>query len=487
MFYRALIERHINQQGDRAAVICQEREYSYKELNNLVAALGNGLISMGVNKGDRIIIACSNSIDMVVSILASIALGVIFVPLPYDISKSRLEYIQKDSEAKLILVDRRRNRETISCDDMFCFQDVISVGFKSDFHREMIDINEGLYIIYTSGTTNKPKGVFARQKQGLFAANAINGCLRNSAKDTILCRIPLSFDYGLYQLLMTCLVGAKLLLLDEKVMIQSIPQMIKKYNVTALPVVPAMLNILIKSRVFERADVSGIRYISSTGDALPVELIRQTEQQLPHTEVIPMYGLTECKRVSIMPYGMKEKKYKGSCGVPLPGVHVRLAKERDGIGELEVIGPNVMEGYWNDSVETEKFYRVEDGERVLKTGDLFKIDEDGYLYFQGREKAFIKHNGYRVNNLELEEIVASIDNVMENAVVGINDSDVGEDIVCVIYLNDVTKKNQIRKDCVKSLEGIKVKRFIFTEEPLPKNFNGKVDRKLIKSNIEAGK
>ena len=91
MFYRALIERHINQQGDRAAVICQEREYSYKELNNLVAALGNGLISMGVNKGDRIIIACSNSIDMVVSILASIALGVIFVPLPYDISKSRLE------------------------------------------------------------------------------------------------------------------------------------------------------------------------------------------------------------------------------------------------------------------------------------------------------------------------------------------------------------------------------------------------------------
>ena len=87
----------------------------------------------------------------------------------------------------------------------------------------------------------------------------------------------------------------------------------------------------------------------------------------------------------------------------------------------------------------------------------------------------------------MAEIVASIDNVMENAVVGINDSDVGEDIVCVIYLNDVTKKNQIRKDCVKSLEGIKVKRFIFTEEPLPKNFNGKVDRKLIKSNIEAGK
>ena len=152
-----------------------------------------------------------------------------------------------------------------------------------------------------------------------------------------------------------------------------------------------------------------------------------------------MYGLTECKRVSIMPYGMKEKKYKGSCGIPLPGVSVRLVNEHDGVGELEVIGPNVMEGYWNDSVETEKFYSVEEGERVLKTGDLFKIDEDGYLYFQGREKAFIKHNGYRINNLELEEIVASIDNVMENAVVGINDSDAGEDIVCVISLNDMTE------------------------------------------------
>ncbi|GFI31441.1 long-chain-fatty-acid--CoA ligase [Lachnospiraceae bacterium] len=485
MLYKALIEEHINKQEDRVAVIYQEEEYSYKELNDLVAAFGNGLTSLGINKGDRIIITCNNSIDMVVSILASIALGIIFVPLPHDISKSRLEYIQNDCKAKLIINNRYRKRGTASGDNMCCLKDVINVSAESNFHREIVDINEGLYIIYTSGTTNKPKGVFACQKQALFVANAINGCLRNSVDDIILCRIPLSFDYGLYQLLMTCLSGAKLLLLDEQVMIQSIPQMIKKYNVTALPVVPAMLNILIKSRVFERVDVPSVRYISSTGDVLSVGLIKQTEQQLPHVEVIPMYGLTECKRVSIMPYGMKEKKYKGSCGIPLPGVSVRLVNEHDGVGELEVIGPNVMEGYWNDSVETEKFYSVEEGERVLKTGDLFKIDEDGYLYFQGREKAFIKHNGYRINNLELEEIVASIDNVMENAVVGINDSDAGEDIVCVISLNDMTKEAQIRKDCIKSLGGIKVKHFIFTDEPLPKNFNGKVDRKLIKSNIEA--
>lgn len=487
MFYKSLIEDHIKKQGDSIAVIYQEREYSYKELDDLVTALGNGLTTIGVKKGDRIIIIFNNSIDMVVSILASIGLGVIFVPLPHDIGKSRLEFIQNDCKAKLVLTDRHIKEKIISCKNVFSIQDVIENSTKSELNREIIDINEGLYIIYTSGTTNKPKGVFACQKQALFAANAISNCLRNSSEDIILCRIPLSFDYGLYQLFMTCLVGAKLLLLDEHIMVQSIPQMIKKYNVTALPVVPAMLNILIKSRVFERVEVPTVRYISSTGDALPVELIKQAEQQLPNVEVIPMYGLTECKRVSVMPYGMKEKKYKGSCGIPLPGVKVRLTNEHDGIGELEVIGPNVMEGYWNDSVETEKFYRVEDGKRVLKTGDLFKMDEDGYLYFQGREKSFIKHNGYRINNLELEEIVISIDNVIENAVIGINDYDVGEDIVCIVYLDDMTKKAQVRKDCVNNLGGIKIKRFIFTDKPLPKNFNGKVDRKLIKSNIEARK
>lgn len=485
MFYKSLIEDHLEKHKNRTAVICQERRYSYKELDENVATIVNGLITIGVRKGDRIIIVLNNSIDLIISILASIALGAIFVPLPHDIAVSRLEYIKKDCKAKIVLTDKDRKMKFASCSNVFCIKEIIEKSNSSVLNRKIVDLNEGLYIIYTSGTTSKPKGVLACQKQAIFAANAISSCLRNTSEDTIVCRIPLSFDYGLYQLFMSCLVGAKLLLLDENVMIQSIPQMIRKYEVTALPVVPAMLNILIKSRVFERTEMPTLRYISSTGDALPVDLIKQAEKQVPNVEVIPMYGLTECKRVSIMPYGMKEKKYRGSCGIPLPGVKVRLANEHNGVGELEVIGPNVMEGYWNDIEETEKFYRVEDGKRVLRTGDLFKIDNDGYLYFQGREKSFIKHNGYRINNLELEEIVGSVDNVIENAIVGVNDSDVGEDIVCVVYLDDMGKKTKVKEDCVNNLGSIKIKQFIFTDKPLPKNFNGKVDRKQIKSDIEA--
>lgn len=488
MLYKRLIEDHLTNKRDKIVLRYEETAYTYGSINVLAEILRNNLKEKGVKKGDRVVVAGKNSPAEVIAILALISMGAVFVPLPYDISEKRLKYVIEDSGPAALLIEENRCNEayitTLGIPVIpLTLKEEEKVKVRQGEVRPCVSEEDMAYIIYTSGSTSNPKGVIACQRQVLFAADAINSVLKNSKNDVILCRIPLSFDYGLYQLLMTFLVGAVMVLVDEKEIVQQIPQILKKYNVTGFPVVPALLNVLIKSRLFERMELPALRYITSTGDVLPVYAIEKIEEIMPHVEVVPMYGLTECKRVSIMPLGNQEKKKKGSCGLPLPGTKVKLLNEKEGIGELAVIGPNVMCGYWGDKEETSRYFSFLDGENMLRTGDLFRIDEEGYLYFVGRTKSFIKNNGYRINILELETLLNCQENVKEVAVIGVANQDVGEEIICVIYTDEKADTKTVTDECNRLVGGIKIKKYIYTQEPLPKNSNGKVDRKYIKEKV----
>lgn len=487
MIYNKLLEEHLVNSKDKGAIIYIDKEYTYQQIHDYVTAFSKYLYSFGIKKGDRFCILTQNSIETVIAILTSISMGVVFVPVPYDIAEKRLEYVIEDCQPSIILMDRERYiKEQYGNISIILFEEVMREKEAIEYKREIVDEKETAYIIYTSGSTSNPKGVVACQKQVLFAVQAINSVIKNTKDDIILCKIPLAFDYGLYQLLMACLSEAQLILVNDKVIVQQLPKMLKEYKVTGFPVVPSLLNILVKSKLLERIELPDLRYITSTGDALPVSLIEEVEALFANVEVLPMYGLTECKRVSIMPYGNKEKKLLGSCGVALPGTKVRQINEKDGVGELEVIGPNVMSGYWNDEKETNQYFHFQGDERRLRTGDLFRVDEDGFLYFVGRMKSFIKNNGYRINVLELESMLNSVAHVIECTVVGIKNLDVGEEIVCIIYAKEGVDTEQIRKDCVETLGGINVKKFIFRSSDLPKNNNGKMDRNYMKKMIEEG-
>lgn len=486
MLYKHLIEDNLIDKANKIALRYLNQTYTYKELHDYSMAFKERLYNENIKKGDRVIVISKNSPSEVVAILANIALGSVFVPLPYDISKRRLDYVIEDCKPTAILVDEDRYDELVEENykpQIISVSDELVEKVKESSRREALDRDDLAYIIYTSGSTSQPKGVVACQRQVLFAAKSINQALKNTSKEILLCRIPLSFDYGLYQLIMSLSIGAELIIIDEKELIQKIPSLLKEHKVTAFPVVPSLINILVKSKLLERLELPDLRYISSTGDVLPTYIIEGLEKTMPHVEVIPMYGLTECKRVSIMPYGDRDKKLKGSCGVPLPGTEVKLLNEKNGVGELAVIGPHVMCGYWGDIEETSKYYTYHNGKAMLKTGDLFKIDKDGFLYFVGRTKSFVKSNGYRVNVLELETILNSQKNVKEVAVVGIENVDVGEDIICILCVNDLDDKEQIIEQSKKLIGGIKLKKYIITDQLLPKNSNGKLDRKTIKEQI----
>ena len=208
---------------------------------------------------------------------------------------------------------------------------------------------------------------------------------------------------------------------------------------------------MIYAKLLSAKDCLSLRYISFTGEVLSVELLRQLRRLLPSTELIPMYGLTECKRVSIMPPGREDKIFAGSCGQPIDGITVQLQNVdlSTGVGELVVEGPNVMT-YWNISdADSGKFSTNQvTGQRRLKTGDLFRIDNEGFLYFCGRNSGILKVCGYRVSTVWLENQAKAIDGVLEVAVLSCPDILTGEKPVFFLYL-----ENEIELVRVKNMIG----------------------------------
>ena len=232
----------------------------------------------------------------------------------------------------------------------------------------------------------------------------------------------------------------------------------------------------------------GLEYISNTAAALPIAHIRKLRALLPHVKIYSMYGLTECKRVSYLPPDQLEQRPE-SVGIPIPNEEVFIV-DGDGqevkpyeTGELVVRGSNVMQGYWNDSEETARVFRPGryPGETLLYTGDLFKKDEDGYLYFVARKDDLIKTKGERVSPKEIENVLCEIDGVVEAAVIGVPDEIFGKAIKAFVVNNnrsDLTEK-QIKKHCMQNLEPFMTPKYVEFRKTLPKTTSGKIDKKKL--------
>ncbi len=263
----------------------------------------------------------------------------------------------------------------------------------------------------------------------------------------------------------------------------------RHWEITAFPTIPSVANIMMKTGMLREGDYPKLRYITFTGEILQVSLIRSLEERFPGIRVIPMYGLTECKRVSVMPEGREDKVRAGSCGLPLDGVRVWLEKvdPNSGIGELVVEGENVMEGYWgipNDSGATFSLNQ-ETGKRRLHTGDIFRIDEEGFLYFCGRENGIIKVWGHRISGAWIENIIRAVEGVREAAVMSAADVDAGEVPVLFLYASEEVNEEHIRSRMKELPAYLQRYRLFMTREPLPKNPNGKIDRKRLRETAES--
>jgi long-chain acyl-CoA synthetase len=261
-------------------------------------------------------------------------------------------------------------------------------------------------------------------------------------------------------------------------------------KITGFPIVPTIAAILLKLKKWDKYEFPHLRYITNTAQALPPRLITELQSVFPAAKIYSMYGLTECKRVSYLPPEELTRR-PTSVGKAMPNTEAYIVDEQGNridepgvAGELVVRGANVMKGYWNLPEETASVFRPSPipGEKVLHTGDLFEMDEEGFLYFISRKDDMIKVAGERVSPKEIENVLHDMEGVNEAAVIGADDEMLGQAVKAFLSLKDgySLSGDDVLRYCSKNMESFMVPRYVEIRKELPKSSHGKVAKKELK-------
>lgn len=504
------LERSAQRTPYKTALVCQQRRLNYRELEEQSNQLAHALLEQGVARGDRVAIYLENSVEAVLSIFAVLKAGAVFLVVNPTTKTDKLAYILNNCRAVALITDSRKSAalETSRADLPF-LNTVFVAGMNSTlaneaslktfslesiFHgarfsklppaKKSIDIDLAA-LIYTSGSTGKPKGVMLTHLNIVSAATSITAYLENTPDDVILNVLPLSFDYGLYQVLMAFQVGATIVLERSFTYPYAVIENLVREKVTGFPLVPTISAILLQLNLQE-FDFSSLRYITNTAAALPTHHILQLRNLFPNVKLYSMYGLSECKRVSYLPPDQIDLR-PSSVGRGMPNEEVYIVDDHgrrvapNVIGELVVRGSNVMKGYWESPEATNKVLRpgALPGEFVLYTGDLFKMDEEGFLYFVARKDDIIKTRGEKVSPKEVEEVLYRLEGIAEAAVVGIPDEILGQAIKAIVTLRDGAQLSErdVQRHCSSHLEDFMIPKFVEFRDSLPKTSSGKISKR----------
>jgi acyl-coenzyme A synthetase/AMP-(fatty) acid ligase len=457
-------------------IVDENIDCDYFTLDKYISKTIIFLKKLNIKKNDKIVLFGENSIEFIILLFAINKIGAIFSIIDTKLNQKRLEFIFNELEAKCIFVDKEiyiKNENIIK----FYFKNftftekllAILDNENEDYLVKDTNQNDIATIIYTSGSTGEPKGIICLNKNIIFVTKEIQNRLQYNQNDRVLCELNLAFDYGLYQIFLTLSVGATLIIKKNYDILFDIPSILYHQKITIFPVVPTIINTLLISKLLERVKLPNLRMITSTGDIFSVTTIKKLQKLFPQTKIIPMYGISECKRVAIMPNGMLEKKL-GSIGKPLDNIKVHLTKD----GELVVDGLNVMAGYLNEKniLNSSTYFKIENGKRILYTGDYFRQDNDGYLYFIGREDDIIKFKSKRISLKEIENSL--IEKFLFNEITIIYQTDI---FYIFIYSTKNIEQNSIylflRNQFLINITNLKL---FIQNGALPKSSNGKIDK-----------
>ncbi len=505
---QSILEDNARKSPDREALVTREGRLTYGQLDAKASHIAGVLADGGLKKGDRVCIFMENSADLVASFFGVLKAGGVAAVLNSSTKAPKLEFLLNDCGASALICSSEKAGVLCGVSGPLPHLNRLYVTgspskLQSGLKHRTVFLNETMEsfyqapkpavsdadiacIIYTSGSTGRAKGVTMAHSNMLAAATAINSYLGNTSDDVILNTLPMSFDYGLYQIILGFQAGAKVVL-EKFLYSYDVVSTIAREKVTGLPIVPTIAVILMETSDFKGLNFESLRYITNTGAPLPSSHIERLQGIFPKTKIFSMYGLTECKRVSYLPPEEISRRPL-SVGRPMPNTTVYIIDENGDrvgpgvIGELVVQGPTLMQGYWGLPVETGKVLRAgDDGRPALYTGDLFRMDEDGYLYFNGRKDDIIKCRGEKVSPKEIEEVICKLDGVEQAAVVPVPDPVLGNAIKSYVVLRkgaSLTERDVI-KHCSRYLEDFIVPKHVEFRKELPKNDNGKVRKKAL--------
>ena len=496
-------------------------ELNYAVLASRIETFAAGMLALGLDRSERVGIYLEKRFETVIGAFGAAAAGGVFVPANPILKAQQVGHILQDCNVRVLLTSIERFAqltETLAgCHDL---RHVILTG-KVDVlptlpgttvlrWSELMDApprsghrvidSDMLSILYTSGSTGRPKGVVLSHRNMVTGAKSVASYLENRSDDILLAALPLSFDAGFSQLTTAFHVGAQVVLLNY-LMPRDVLNALKRYQVTGLTAVPPLW-IQLSQLEWPDFIADHLRYIANTGGRMPLETLSALRARLPKTKPFLMYGLTEAFRATYLPPSEVDKR-PDSIGKAIPDSEVLVVREDGSLcaahepGELVQRGALVAQGYWNDPDKTaERFKPLPSGVRpsglvlpeiAVFSGDTVRRDEEGYLYFVGRRDEMMKTSGYRVSPTEVEEILYATQRVGECVAFGLPHPNLGHEI-CVIVTpryGETLDTAALLVECRQHMPAYMVPaRIELRDSPLPRNPNGKIDRKALSTEFE---
>jgi len=506
---------------DAIALTYGEKSIPYAELQNRVEQFASGLLGLGVARTERVAIYLEKCVETVVASFGSAAAGTVFVPINPLLKPEQVAFILQDCNVRLLVTSPQRltllkdslaachdlrhvvltepSADDINAPDastgqlaMLSWHDLAQHPIRGG-HR-VIDTDMAA-ILYTSGSSGRPKGVVLSHRNMVAGAKSVASYLENSSQDTLLAALPLSFDAGFSQLTTAFHVGARVVLLNY-LMPRDVLKALDREHVTGLTAVPP-LYIQLAQLDWPQSIDKTLRYFANTGGRMPRETLTALRTRAPSAKPFLMYGLTEAFRSTYLPPEEVDRR-PDSIGRAIPNAEILVLREDgsacgpDEPGELVHRGALVGMGYWNDATKTAERYKplAPDApgrqmglmlpEYAVFSGDTVRMDAEGFLYFIGRSDEMMKTSGYRVSPTEVEEILYATQLVGECMVFGVEHATLGQSIHAIVtppgrsHVGDV---NTLLNACRARMPAYMVPAHIdVVEGPLPRNPNGKIDR-----------
>ncbi len=512
-----LLTRSCIQTPQATAIIYKKTSLTYQELDALVCQQAQALLGLHLKPQQRVAVYLPKQTETVSSFLAVSKAGGVFVPVNSVLKAPQVAYILNDCNVQILITSKSRLQSLTTslqhCPDLhtivlvdnddvpqdntlsqrvFSWQDFLA---KADQHAVMPSIidTDMAAILYTSGSTGKPKGVVLSHRNLVVGAESVSGYLNITASDRLLAVLPFSFDYGLNQLTTCLLQGACCVLLDY-LLPRDVVIALETHKITGLAAVPPLWAQL-ANLAWPQSITGHLRYLTNSGGKMPKSVLAAIRQKVPNSQFYLMYGLTEAFRSTYLPPEQIDKR-PDSIGKAIPNVEILVVREDGSLcaphepGELVHRGSLVSLGYWNNPAKTAERFKPSPGqlpalpltEIAVWSGDTVTQDEEGYLYFVGRKDDMIKTSGYRVSPTEIEEVIYASGYVKEAAAIGIEHDTLGQAVLVVISVENADNFHDeytLINLCKAQLPNFMVPAKIKVLSILPKNPNGKIDRKAL--------
>jgi acyl-CoA ligase (AMP-forming) (exosortase A-associated) len=508
---------------DVVALTAGAHSLCYGELQAQTQGFAHGLLELGLQRGERVAIYLDKRVEAVVASFGAPAAGGVFVPLNPLLKPEQVGHVMRDCDARVLVTSPERltllTDVVAQCPGLRCvvvtagagdiaqgdappsrltrvaWADLLATAPR-DGHR-VIDTDMAA-ILYTSGSTGRPKGVVLSHRNMVAGAKSVASYLGNHGGDTLLAALPLSFDAGFSQLTTAFHAGARVVLLNY-LLPRDVLKAMSREKVTGLTAVPP-LYIQLSQLDWPTEINEHLRYFANTGGRMPRDTLGLLRQRVPAARPYLMYGLTEAFRSTYLPPEEVDRR-PDSIGKAIPNAEILVLREdgthcaADEPGELVHRGALVGLGYWNDAEKTAERYRLlppgvggrqaglQLPEYAVYSGDTVRQDAEGFLYFIGRRDEMIKTSGYRVSPTEVEEVLYATQRVGECVAFGVDHATLGQSIQVIATPPtgaETLDLAALLADCRARMPAYMVPAGIEPAEgPLPRNPNGKIDRKLL--------